>query len=122
MYGPSEEQWRNSAASARIACGPDLIPSLSRRSQVAADPHTCRPAVDPLEGVAHRGGTTLVPWHSPATGTARSKRRTADGVATCSPRPLRCFDLAPCARAPIPHKRKRSRTGRAVLGLISEPE
>ena len=48
--GWSEGQWRNGAASARTACGPDLIPSLSRRSQVAADPHAGRrPAVGPFE-------------------------------------------------------------------------
>ena len=66
MYGPSEEQWRNSAASARTACGPDLIPSLSRRSEVAANPHACRPAVLALQrrsfsdSFPHRAGATSV--------------------------------------------------------------
>ena len=43
MPGCSAGQWRNSAASARTAYGPDLIPSLSRRSQVARGP-ACLPA------------------------------------------------------------------------------
>ena len=138
--GCAEGQWRNNAASARSACDPDLIPSLSRRSQVAANPHACHPAATSVGtdgsraaagergrcavGVAGERRNEIAFAGGLSGGAADSSQ--AIGIARCptdrgcrSDRQRRCLVDRPSPEDAIYPAYRRRRSGRVRLSPIA---